>query len=83
MSINIRMPENQQQEAPESMAEQVPDDVMVPRERIDQYSDPSAGRELPRPVGSELADPDSGSMMTNRDKTMLLQARTLLMNRRV
>lgn len=80
MSINIRMPEEQPEvnERPN-----VPDNLLVPRERIDELSDPSAGTERPRPVGAELADPDSGSMMSNREKTMLLQARTLLMNRRV
>ena len=81
MSINIRMPESQPAEIPAEP--NIPDNLMVPRGEVDQYSDPSTGHELPRPVGSELADPDSGSMMTNREKTMLLQARTLLMNRRV
>lgn len=72
MSVEVKLPEAKQEQAPEQKPT-----MLLPRERIDEFSDPANQTGLPRPVGAELDDPDNGSMLTRRDKTKLMQMMAL------
>jgi len=70
MSLNFKI-------QPEMDQPEVPSNMMVAGERVDEFSDPANNTGLPRPVGAELDDPFN-SDLTSRDKTKMLQMEAIL-----